>query len=65
MTRKAQIAKAILSMTHDELRQMASGFIDMQKGAREDGWEWYPDKLYGEFGLIELLYCWAEGNLED
>jgi hypothetical protein len=55
------IAKTIMDMKYAELVLLAEQLVNMQKGAKDDGWEWLPGDVHGEFGLINMLHCWAEG----
>ena len=61
MSKKTQISKLVLAMTHAELKSMAGDLVSMQSAAEDDGWKWRPDKLSGKYGLIEMLHSWAEG----
>ena len=65
MSEKSRIADIIKSMTYEELIDIASDLVEMQKGTKDDGWEWRPNETYGEFGLAQMLYCWAESQDED
>jgi hypothetical protein len=65
MSNKAKVAALITSMTYQELTDLAQDFVAMQRGAKESGWEWIPDEVYGEFGLANMLASWAESQGED
>ncbi len=62
-TRKYIIARAILSMTYDELKEMANDFATMQD--KDSGVRWIPTDAYGEHGLMEMLHEGAEFSIED
>lgn len=64
MTKKAQIAKILLTMTFSEIEEVADDLVQMQVQAKEDEWEWEPGETYGEFGLLRMLHSWAEANTE-
>jgi len=63
MATMEDVAKAIMDMTHTELVAMAGELVEMQKGAKEDGWEWKPCELHGEHGMISMLHAWAESKV--
>lgn len=62
MATKEDIAKAIVSLSYPDLIDFANDLVAMQKGAKEDGWEWRLDELHGEYGLAQMLYSWADAQ---
>ncbi len=63
MSKIDKIADGIMALTHAELVEMADELVNMQKGAKADGWAWKPDKLHGKNGLISMLHAWAESKV--
>ena len=62
MSHISLLASTIRSLTYDEMISVASDLVQMQKGAREDGWAWRPQETYGEFGMAQMLHSWAESQ---
>lgn len=62
MDKIEKIAAGILELTHTELVEMANELVAMQSGAKEDGWEWKPSELHGQYGMVEMLHAWAESK---
>ena len=62
MSTTKDVAEAIKVMSYSELIELASDLVAMQKGAKDDGWEWIPTQIHGEFGLAQMLYSWAESQ---
>ena len=65
LSAKSQLAEIIKSMTYQELIDVANDLVEMQKGAREDGWDWKPNETHGEFGMANMLISWAESQEEE
>lgn len=57
-----EIAKKMLELPYSDLLEMACELVAMQRGAKEDGWEWKPDEVHGEYGMMQMLYSWAESK---
>ena len=56
------VADAILTLSYSDLIGLASELVNMQKGAKDDGWEWLTSEVHGEYGLAQMLYSWAESQ---
>lgn len=61
-TRISLLASTIRSMTYAELTSVANDLVDMQQGAKKDGWAWKPHETYGSFGMAQMLHSWAESQ---
>jgi hypothetical protein len=57
-----EIAKKILALTHSELVEFATELVEMQQGAKDDGWAWKPNQVHGQYGLVEMLHSWADSK---
>jgi len=62
-SRTSIVAQAIREMTYEELITLTSTLVNMQKHAKEDGWEWDPTEVHGEFGLANMLHSWASAEV--
>lgn len=62
MATPKNVAQVILTLSYSDLIRMASELVSMQKGAKDEGWEWLPGEVHGEYGLAEMLHSWAEGQ---
>lgn len=62
MATTKNVAQAILELSYSDLITMAEEFVNMQKGAKDDGWEWLPGEVHGQYGLAQMLHAWAESQ---
>ncbi len=65
MSAKSELAAIIKSMTYQELIDVTNDLVDMQRHAKDDGWDWKPNEIHGEFGLANMLSSWAETQEEE
>jgi hypothetical protein len=62
MATPKNVAQAIMELSYSDLIGIASELVNMQKGAKDDGWEWLPSEVHGQYGLAEMLHAWAESQ---
>jgi hypothetical protein len=62
MATPKNVAQVILTLSYSDLVGMAKDLVDMQKGAKDDGWEWLTEEVHGDHGLAEMLHSWAESQ---
>lgn len=57
-----KVAAAIMDLTHAEMIEMCTELVQMQSGAKDDGWEWKPTELHGEYGMMAMIHAWADSK---